>query len=139
MRVFVYRNLTKKCYSIKAMEGPFKGRVIAHANYLRIKNATFKVSEKGRERVRRERKKYVHAGILGEWDVYVNRDAETMFQYSVCLSPVTSVRETVSYNPYAEGPAAFVTRDGVPVHRADDVILVPGDVLAITHKKEEVA
>jgi hypothetical protein len=30
MKVFVYFNLHKKCFSIKALEGAMKGRVVAH-------------------------------------------------------------------------------------------------------------
>lgn len=66
MRVFVYYNLHKKCWSVKALEGENKGRVIAHSHHVGLRDVTGKVSAAGRERVRRERKKYVHAGIVGE-------------------------------------------------------------------------
>ena len=66
MRVFVYFNLHKKVWSVKALEGPEKGRVIAHKEIVHLRNAIPKVSQKGRERVLRERRKNVHAGIVGE-------------------------------------------------------------------------
>jgi len=67
MKVFVYFNLHKKVFSVKALEGPNKGRVIAHRSELNLGQATFKVSEAGRQRVLREKKKNVHAGVVGEW------------------------------------------------------------------------
>ena len=65
MKVFVYFNLRRKCLSVKALEGPMKGRVIRHVNSIVLSCATFKVSEAGRQRVLRERRKNVHAGVVG--------------------------------------------------------------------------
>lgn len=67
MNVFVYFNLRKKLFSIKALEGDMKGRVIAHRHTVLLNDATFKVSEAGRQRVIRERRKNVHAGVSGTW------------------------------------------------------------------------
>ena len=61
-RVFVYRNLHRKCYSVKSLK---TGRVIAHVDSIDLVNVTFKVSEAGRQRVIRERRKNVHAGVVG--------------------------------------------------------------------------
>lgn len=66
MRVFVYYNLHRHTWSIKALEGPNKGRVIGHSDTVLLHNATAKVSEAGRQRVLREKRKNVHAGIVGE-------------------------------------------------------------------------
>lgn len=65
MKVFVYYNLHKKLWSIKAMEGPNKGRVIKHSQHVVLENPTPKVSEAGRQRVLAEGRKNVHAGIVG--------------------------------------------------------------------------
>jgi hypothetical protein len=48
MKVFVYFNLHRKCWSVKALEGPSKGRVIQHTDDIILSNCTFKVSEAGR-------------------------------------------------------------------------------------------
>lgn len=61
MIVFVYRNLHKQCYSIR-----HKGIVIGHADSLVLANADFRVYEAGRLRVLKERRKNVHAFIVGE-------------------------------------------------------------------------
>lgn len=74
MRVFVYFNLHKKVWSVKALEGERKGRVVAHLHEVVLRDAKPKVSEAGRQRVLRERKKNVHAGIVGEWLTALPRD-----------------------------------------------------------------
>ena len=66
MRVRVYYNLNRAVWSIKAMEGEFKGRVIGYADAVVLSNAHTVVSEAGRQRVLRERRKNVHAYIEGE-------------------------------------------------------------------------
>jgi hypothetical protein len=65
MRVFVYFNLHKRVWSVRALEGEHKGRVLQHASALCLADCTFKVSEAGRQRVLRERQKNVHAGVKG--------------------------------------------------------------------------
>lgn len=95
MRVFVYWNLHKGVWSVKALEGPQKGRVIAHRTDVMIYNAHFRVSEAGRQRVLREKRKNVHAGVVGYWN-----DA-----------PLENLRDafSVTYNPYKY--RTFVRRD----------------------------
>lgn len=83
MKVFVYFNLHRKCWSVKAMEGPKKGLVIKHTDSIKLVDCKFKVSEAGRQRVIREQRKNVHAGVVG-----------TMVEHAIpCSLPV-------SYNPY---------------------------------------
>lgn len=71
-KVFVYMNLHasrkegRPVYSVKALSGPHKGRVIIRSPEVLIKDAAGKVSESGRQRVLREERKNVHAGIVGE-------------------------------------------------------------------------
>jgi len=64
-RVFAYRNLHRACWSLKALSGEHKGKVIAHADDLILFGCELKVSEAGRQRVLRERRKNVHAGVVG--------------------------------------------------------------------------
>jgi hypothetical protein len=89
MKVFVYFNLRRKLFSIKALEGPMKGRVVAHRHDVLINDATFKVSEAGRQRVIRERCKNVHAGVSGTW-----HDDNINFSF------VSINGGAVMYNPY---------------------------------------
>ena len=64
-KVFVYRNLHRKCWSLKSLEGNDKGLVIAHLDEVVLDNPTPKISEAGRQRVLKEGRKNVHAGIVG--------------------------------------------------------------------------
>jgi hypothetical protein len=92
MRVFVYFNLHKKCFSIKALEGDRKGRVVAHSNTVLLESCKFKVSEAGRQRVLREKRKNVHAGVSGTW---INAD-----RVESCYEFLSMVGRLVTYNPY---------------------------------------
>lgn len=71
MKVFVYKCLGgpkahRGTYSIKALNGPLKGRVIAHAEKVYLSDVEFKVNEAGRQRVLKTGHKNVHAGVVGE-------------------------------------------------------------------------
>ena len=88
-KVFAYRNLHRQCWSVKALEGPLKGRVIYHANDLTLAWCDFKVSQAGRQRVLREQKKNVHAGVVG----YLTECGEIATDGIDLDVPIT-------YNPY---------------------------------------
>jgi hypothetical protein len=60
IQVKVYWNLHKRCFSIQ-----HRGKVIAHKNEVVIHFPEFKVSEAGRQRVLREKRKNVHGFIIG--------------------------------------------------------------------------
>ena len=93
MKVFIYFNLHRKCFSVKALEGAKKGRVVAHVNDAIVYNPTFKVSEAGRQRVLKERKKNVHAGVVGQW-------FEGEFNAKRCAELMEYTGRAVTYNPY---------------------------------------
>jgi hypothetical protein len=101
-KVFVYFNLHKKCFSVKALEGSMKGRVIAHRHQVFLYDATFKVSEAGRQRVLREKRKNVHAGVCGTWD---ERDYD-----NISIDQTIVLGQAVMYNPYKYD--SFVTLYG---------------------------
>ena len=92
MKVFVYFNLHRKLFSIKALEGNMKGRVIAHRQSVLLSDATFKVSEAGRQRVIREQRKNVHAGVSGSWYGDDVDGKATAF--------ITINGSAIMYNPY---------------------------------------
>lgn len=66
MRVWVYFNLHKKVWSVMALEGPDKGRVIARSSFVVLDNPVGKVRPGGRLKVIATGKKNVHAGIIGQ-------------------------------------------------------------------------
>lgn len=95
LRVFVYFNLHRKCWSVKALEGPDKGRVVAHANHVTLQDARGRVGEAGRQRVLREGRKNVHAGIVGRlaWPVKAAFDSIPL-SYNPFKGPTFYNRET---------------------------------------------
>ena len=111
MKVFIYFNLHRKCWSIKALEGDQKGRVIRHAMSFVVTNCKLKVSEAGRQRVLREKRKNVHAGIVGTlfWADHGAKAAEGWGS------------QMLSYNPY-KGATFFDVSTGEPVVEADTVV-----------------
>jgi len=96
MRVFVYYNLHRHLWSIKALEGAHKGRVIGYSHTVLLQDAVGKVSQAGRRRVLREKRKNVHAGIVG---TLVHMEGEGYFPG---LNEIT-------YNPYKYD--SFVDKD----------------------------
>lgn len=86
IRVFVYFNLHKRMFSVKDLR---VGRVIAHVDTILVSNATFKVNQKGRLRVLKERVKNVHAGIIG----YISHER---------FDGAMDLENQATYNPYKE-------------------------------------
>lgn len=84
--VEVYRNLHSKCWSIRDRR---TGLVVAHAAAVTLRDAEFRVSEGGRQRVLRERRKNVHAVVRGT----------LMARTSVRYHELPRAR----YNPYEAG------------------------------------
>lgn len=94
-RVFVYYNLHKKCFRIKALTGVKKGLVVAHSDYVLLSDATPSVSIAGMQRVRRTKQKNVHAGFKGTLECL---DEHIVVQQDSPDWGLTG--EYVTYNPY---------------------------------------
>lgn len=120
--VYCYRNLHASKWSIRALSGPLAGKVIAHADAVMLSDVTFLVSEAGRQRVIREGRKNVHAGVHGVLD----GTAGTTLRYDLndCLdsglrglewilprTTAPALWTPVRYNPY-EGPHFVKTDTG---------------------------
>jgi|TARA_B100000035_G_scaffold126318_4_gene107541 hypothetical protein len=95
--VEVYRNLHKNCYSVK-QDGLVKG----HTDEVYLIDCTFHVNEKGRDRVRRKKRKEVHAWVKGR----ITED------YNTDLMPPPNYKDKVHYNPYSHD--AFMTLWSLP-------------------------
>jgi hypothetical protein len=102
MKCFIYRNLNRKgfIYSLKALEGPHKGRVVAYASSVFVSNAKFVVSAKGQARARKQKRRNVHAGIVGMVEGinnHINRLSHTIDQREFARLPRGI---PVTYNPW---------------------------------------
>ncbi len=95
MKVSVYFNLHKQLLSVRADQGPEKGRVTEHKQHVWLKDVIFKVYESGRQRVLREKKKNVHAFVKG----YTTDD----------IIGLGCKEYIVTYNPYKYN--SFIVKD----------------------------
>jgi len=108
-KIDVYFNLHKKTWSVRQ-----SGKVVQHTNFIQIREPQYVVSQKGNERVRREKKKNVHAFVRG----YVENRL-----------PVFPRKSTfVTYNPYKND--SFVERN-----TKNSVCSSPYAALEIVNKK----
>jgi hypothetical protein len=91
--VQVYRNLHNGMWSVR--QG---GIVRIHTNYICLSHAEFKVGEKGRQRVLREKKKNVHAYVKG----FII--APSQIDDGYCSDEdLPLVWSAIGYNPYYAG------------------------------------
>lgn len=84
MKAYIYFNLHKKLFSVKV-----GGIVVAHVDRVHVVDPIFKVSEAGRQRVLREKRKNVHAYVVADWHNVHMRFPNTSDKW-----------KAVSYNPY---------------------------------------
>lgn len=95
-KVRVYRNLHKKCFSVKQ-----DGLVRCHAEHVTLQECKFIISKAGQSRVRNDQQKNVHAFIEGF--VVDTRGADLEVDGEVTdgqlMSGLTNW-ETLYYNPY---------------------------------------
>lgn len=64
-RVRVYRNLNKGGWSILAMSGENKGRVVAHVDYVTLESVDFVISKAGLARAQASKVRNVHSYAQG--------------------------------------------------------------------------
>ena len=109
MKVEVYWNITKKCWSIRDAKTK---KVVNHLPSLLLKDVTFVVQPAGNARVRREKRKNVHAWAKG-----------TLIDCNIGSWPGW---EEVTYNPYRHTSFVFVVRLGycplTELNRADKAL-----------------
>lgn len=112
MRHYVYFNLHRKLFSCKDIKTGLVDKGL-YSNSLSISDCNFKVSEKGRQRVLKEKRKNVHAGIVGKIEAY---DIPEPSPYDL------NGYYELTYNPYRYN--SFVVKStGAKVDYAEHVIL----------------
>ena len=89
--VQVYKNLHKGCWSVRQA-----GKVVAHLDYICLKNCNFHVGESGRDRVRKEGSKNVHAYVTG----FVPSTDEITFRTEDDLEKKGWTWQEITYCPY---------------------------------------
>lgn len=114
-QIQVYYNSHKKLFSVQEkVDGKWK--VVEHTNEIFLRNVSFKVSEAGRQRVLKKKRKNFHAKMVGERFPFIPKS----FVY----------RDEVSYNPY-KGPNFMITKEEKPLDWAKYVTILNGKVIAL--------
>ena len=109
-RVMVYYNLHKHTFSLQK-----NGLVIAHADYVKLKDVEFRVRKGGREKVNIEKSKNVHAFVIGTLVDFC--------EYPCNELPEEPAAEIVTYNPYKY--ESFVIKSTEePVFHANEVDMI---------------
>jgi len=107
MQVKVYFNLHKRTWSI-LHKTPKGWRLWGHSPRVTLADVTWKVSEAGRQRVLRERRKNVHAFGIG---ILLDNENAPEGEFL-----------PVKYNPYESG---FFCVNGTPVHASRFAVFTP--------------
>lgn len=102
-KVFVYFNLHSGLWSVKDVQ---TGLILGHSDRVALVSATFKVSQAGRQRVIREQRKNVHAGVQGYLVAFGdgaaqyqrNLDMKSARLYGIVAT--ANAWDRVTYNPY---------------------------------------
>ena len=109
-RVMVYYNLHKHTFSVT-----YKSKVILHADYVKLKDVEFRVRQGGKEKVRSEKQKNVHAFVIGDLLDYCEFPCENI--------PNEPTDKVVTYNPYKYD--SFVYKDSEePIYNAKEVDMI---------------
>ncbi|WP_273206757.1 hypothetical protein [Marinobacter subterrani] len=109
--VRVYRNLNRPgLYSIVALSGASKGKVVGYAPAVALKAIRFKVSEKTRQTVLAKQERSIHAYAEGTF-------VTTAFDLPDHLEANES--NTITYRPYESGHFHHRSAPATPVWRSD--------------------
>ena len=115
-KVWVYKNLNlsdKLGYPIFSIMDMATDKVIGHERNFLLKDCTLKVRQGGMERVRQQKRKNVHAGVVG----FLSDEQPHVLPISI------------TYNPYKYN--SFVNRaNEEPIHSAKLVSIIDGKLTA---------
>ena len=111
--VEVYFNLHKKLFSVRSR---MTGKVFAHVDKVSLCDPKFVVRKSGRDRVRREGKKNVHAFVKGK---LLNPTEDTLLE---ALVKALTEGKAVTYNPYKYESFVYADTEQ-PIDNADYAVL----------------
>ena len=109
-KVMVYYNLHKHTFSISR-----NGRVIAHADFVKLTDVEFRVRQGGREKVLKDKRKNVHSFVIGTLMDYCKFPCDNL--------PSEPNSNIVTYNPYKYN--SYVVKDTEePIYNAGEVEMI---------------
>ena len=116
-KVDIYFNLHKKTFSVR-----HNGRVIEHTDAIQLRDVKYIVNVSGKRRVRKEKRKNVHAFVRGYiCDSAIFRDTTEWWMDS----PELQIRDNSSYNRYEAkyNPYKYdsfvIGENDKPIHKSD--------------------
>lgn len=109
-RVMVYYNLHKHTFSVS-----YQGKVIMHADYVKLSDVEFRVRKGGKEKVRDEKRKNVHAFVIGNLLEYCEYPCDNM--------PNPPSDMVVTYDPYKHDSFVLKSTDE-PIYDANEVDMI---------------
>jgi hypothetical protein len=108
-KVMVYYNLHKHTFSIQ-----YQGKVIIHADMVKLRDVEFRVRQGGKEKVRVEKSKNVHAFVIGTLVDFCEYPCDELYEPN---------GEIITYNPYRYD--SFVIKNTKePIYNANEVTMV---------------
>ena len=109
-KVMVYYNLHKKTFSVS-----YDNKVILHSDYVKLGDVEFRVRTGGRNKVRTEKQKNVHAFVIGNLLEYCEYPCDNI--------PNPTSNNIITYNPYKN--ETFVYKEGgEPIYTAKEVDMI---------------
>lgn len=109
-KVMVYYNLHKHTFSVT-----YQNKVIMHCDYVKLGDVEFRVRQGGKQKVRNEKTKNVHAFVIGDLLDYC--------EYPCNNIPEPSSELVVTYNPYKHDTFVIKSNDE-PIFSAEEVDMV---------------
>ena len=109
-KVMVYYNLHKHTFSVT-----YDGKVIMYADYVKLGDVEFRVRKGGKEKVRLEKSKNVHAFVVGKLLDYCEYPCDEL--------PVTDSNRIVTYNPYKHDSFVYKQSEE-PIYGAKEVDMI---------------
>lgn len=99
--VDVYYNINKECLSIKSRGGSDKGKVITHCHAVVVESPRYIVQPAGNKRVRKEKRKNVHAFVRGYMHGFTKKFNEENMKVLDFFNSIKAQRVyAVTYDPY---------------------------------------
>jgi hypothetical protein len=109
-KVMVHYNLNKHTFSIT-----YKNKLIAHADHIKLNDVEFRVRPGGRVRVLEDKRKNVHAFVIGTLLEYCKYPCESL--------PNETNNNIVTYDPYKY--SSYVMKDTKePIYNVGEVEMI---------------
>ena len=89
-----------------------KGLLMLKADYLKLNNVEFRVRQGGKQKVRNEKRKNVHAFVIGNLDDYC--------EFPCGNIPVPESNDVVTYNPYKYDSFVIKTTEE-PIYKSNKI------------------